>query len=192
MRPALQAASDCFEVNGAMAVGDGDSSSLSSFGHLRPGVSHKGVEGSRFGFSAGAARLLYQAVINIDLKGDDRWHEVRLVLVATMGETRRGSHDSTPTSEREREREDQGRAPRRGGPGIGLGWKVCVTSLGLHRLCRVEPRAGVWPLAVQTACTNPGGFAQSKRLSLAPGVSVPAVNNTFKSNQIRMRATAKP
>ena len=60
------------------------SSSLSSFGHLRPGVSHKGVEGSRFGFSAGAARLLYQAVINIDLKGDDRWHEVQLVLLASM------------------------------------------------------------------------------------------------------------
>ena len=94
MRPALQAASDCFEVNGAMAAGDGDSSSLSSFGHLRPGVSHKGVEGSRFGFSAGAARLLYQAVINIGLNGDDRWHEERLVLVATMGETRRGSHRS--------------------------------------------------------------------------------------------------
>ena len=94
MRPALQAASDCFEVNGAMAAGGGDSSSLSSFGHLRPGVSHKGVEGSRFGFSAGAARLLYQAVINIDLKGDDRWHEVQLVLLATMCETRRGSHRS--------------------------------------------------------------------------------------------------
>ena len=76
-----------------MAAGDGDSSSMSSFGHLRPGVSHKGVEGSRFGFSAaGAARLLYQAVINIDLKGDDRWHEVQLVLLATMCETRRGSH----------------------------------------------------------------------------------------------------
>jgi len=156
VRPALQAASDCFEVNGAMAAGDGDSSSLSSFGHLRPGVSHKGVEGSRFGFSAGAARLLYQAVINIDLKGERR-RPVARGTAGTLGHQVRNPSRvapfQTPTAgERgERERDLIQEGPPGGGV-RGLGWvgRCARNQWGSIDPLRLEQWIGVWPLVIQS------------------------------------------
>ena len=82
--------------------GGGDSSSSNEPVQFRTPATRReprGVGGSRFGFSTGAAGLLYQIVTDIDLNDDDRCK--RSYSLCTMCETRRGTHESNEIEERE-------------------------------------------------------------------------------------------
>ena len=145
--------------------------SLSSFGHLRPGVSHKG-SGAAGLASWRALRLLYQTVNDNDLNGDDRCTRSTL----SVHHVRNPSRDAPNPSE----------VPWTGGTRDWVGMEVRAASMWWWR----GQTVGLWPSRLPAqplgSCTRQTAPTGTR------GVSVPAVNtlNQIKSNPRSARSKA--